>query len=245
MRLQGRLASVAELSGSEREAMFTLMDRHYENVNRDTFAADLREKSWVIVVSDPQTGALCGFSTQVLLEVSAGGYPRHALFSGDTIVDRERWGDNALAHVWGQLALSLIERYDDGELYWFLISKGYKTYRFLPLFFHEFYPRHDRRMPAWAGVARDALARHKFPTAYDPATGIVHADGCKDRLRSGVAEVTPERLRDPHVRFFAERNPGHARGDELCCLAPLSRANFTSAAYRVIGSGPAAVEVVR
>ena len=42
-----------------------------------------------------------------------------------------------------------------------------------------------------------------------------------------------ERLRDPHVRFFHGRNPDHARGDELCCLAPLTRANFTPAAYRV------------
>jgi hypothetical protein len=37
------------------------------------------------------------------------------------------------------------------------------------------------------------------------------------------------------VRFFIERNPGHARGDELCCLAPLTRENFTRAAYRTIG----------
>ena len=29
-----------------------------------------------------------------------------------------------------------------------------------------------------------------------------------------------------------------ANGDELCCLAPLSRANFTPAAYRVIGPEP-------
>jgi hypothetical protein len=46
---------------------------------------------------------------------------------------------------------------------------------------------------------------------------------------------SPDRLRDPFVRFFVERNPGHARGDALCCLAPLTRANFTPAAYRVIG----------
>jgi len=45
------------------------------------------------------------------------------------------------------------------------------------------------------------------------------------------------------VRFFVERNPGHACGDELCCLAPLTRANFTPAAHRVIGPEPVSVEV--
>ena len=48
--------------------------------------------------------------------------------------------------------------------------------------------------------------------------------------------MTSSRLRDPHVRYFAELNPGHARGDELCCIAPLTRENFTLAAQRVIGT---------
>jgi len=27
------------------------------------------------------------------------------------------------------------------------------------------------------------------------------------------------RIRDPHVAFFQQQNSGHARGDELVCLA--------------------------
>jgi hypothetical protein len=236
MKLHGRLVPVAALDRPQRDAMLALMDRHYDNVRPAGFAADLAEKQWVILLTDPQTDALCGFSTQVLLDLTVSGRPIKALFSGDTIVDRGRWGDSALAHVWGRFALTLIDRYPDAGLYWFLISKGYKTYRFLPLFFREFYPRHDAPTPAWAKEILDALGRHKYPTAYDPAAGVVRADGHKDRLRPGVAELTAERLHDLHVRFFAQRNPGHARGDELCCLAPLSRANFTAAAHRVIGS---------
>ena len=43
--------------------------------------------------------------------------------------------------------------------------------------------------------------------------------------------------------IFVGKNPEHAQGEELCCLAPLSRYNFTPAAYRVIGPKPAALEV--
>jgi hypothetical protein len=53
-----------------------------------------------------------------------------------------------------------------------------------------------------------------------------------------VADLTPQRLVDPHVRFFVERNPEHAMGDELCCIAPLTGDNFTKAARRVIGIDP-------
>jgi hypothetical protein len=245
MKLTGQLIPVADLTAADIAAMFALMDRHYENVTRDGFEVDLAEKQWVIQITDPRTGGLCGFSTQMLLDVCVACRPVKALFSGDTIVARERWGDSALSHVWGRLALSLIDRFAGVELYWFLISKGYKTYRFLPLFFHEFYPRPGAPTAAWALEVIDALATHKYPGSYDAGRGVIRSGHTKDRLRPGVADVSPERLLDQHVRFFVERNPGHAHGDELCCLAPLTRANFTPVAYRVIGPEPAVAEVTR
>ena len=234
MKLNGLLVPEAEVSAGQREAMFALMTQHYANVARATFLADLAEKQWVIMLLEPGSGTLCGFSTQMLLEASVEGVPVTALFSGDTIIAPEYWGDVALTHVWGQLALSLIDRHPAGRLYWFLISKGYKTYRFLPVFFHEFYPRHDVPMPASVRRVRDVFGAGKFPGIYDAAAGVIRAAGMKDHLRPGVADVTPERLRDAHVRFFLEQNPGYQRGEELCCIAPLSRENFTPAAYRVI-----------
>src|SRR5262245_6836672 len=175
MKLKGLLVPTPAVTDAQRAAMFALMDRHYENVTRAAFAADLAEKQWVILLLDPQTEEVCGFSTQVLLDGTVAGRPIKALFSGDTIVDRDRWGDPSLAHVWGRLALSLIDSLADAELYWFLISKGYKTYRFLPLFFHEFYPHFDAPTPAWARDVIDTLGRSRYPERFDAATGIVRA----------------------------------------------------------------------
>ena len=238
MRLSARLTATADVSAAQRDAMFALMQQHYVNVQRDVFDADLAEKPWLILVSDPANGDLCGFSTQMLLDADAEGRPIKALFSGDTIIDRKHWGDQALAHAWGRFALSLIDAHPDVELYWFLISKGYKTYRFMPLFFHEFYPRHDTPTPSWARTVIDALGHSRYPDDYDAQAGVIRAGPWQYRLREGLADVTPERLRDGHVRFFHTANPHHQRGDELCCLAPLTRDNFTPMAYRVIGAEP-------
>lgn len=243
MKLHARLALVEEITAEQRQAMFLLMDRHYANVRRSIFDADLDEKRWVILIHAGNTGSLCGFSTQTLLEAEVDGRPITALFSGDTIIDRDHWGDPALTHVWGRLALSLIDSLPGRELYWFLISKGYKTYRFLPLFFHAFYPRHDMPTPPRIAAVLDALGRGRFQEDYDAAAGLVRAGPYQYRLRDDVAQVTAQRLQDPHVRFFQERNPGHVHGDELCCLAPLTRANFTRAAYRVIGPEPVSLVV--
>lgn len=235
MRLSGELVNVSEITSSQRDEMFTLMDEYYANVQREQFEADLSEKHWVILLRDPNLSRICGFSTQMLMEAWAEGSPVKALFSGDTIIRRECWGDHALSHVWGRLALDLMDAQPDAELYWFLISKGYKTYRFLPVFFHDFYPRHDAPIPRRFTAIRDALALSRWPDEYDASRGIIHATSAQYWLREGVAEITAERLVDPHVQFFQSRNPGHVRGDELCCIAPLSRENFTPAAYRVIG----------
>jgi hypothetical protein len=244
MKLTGKLVPVAALTARQRGQMYELMDRHYDNVSPEVFAADLAEKRWVILLSDTQTREVCGFSTQRLLTADVEGCPVTALFSGDTIIARERWGDTVLPHVWGRLALSLIDACPDRALYWFLISKGYKTYRFLPLFFHEFYPRYDRFTPPNVKAVIDALAGTHWQDEYDPAAGLIRATPSKDRLRPGIADVTGKCLRDPHVRFFLERNPAHAQGAELCCLAPLSRENLTAAAWRVIGAEPVAAGVV-
>ena len=175
MKLEGRLVQVAALSPRERSQMFALMDSYYEGVSLAAFNADLAEKQWVIQLLEPRTERLCGFSTQMLLRAEVAGLPVCALFSGDTIVARDRWGDSALAHVWGRLALGLIDRMGRAELYWFLISKGYKTYRYLPLFFREFFPRDQALTPARMQAVLDALARAKYPVAYDPSRGIISA----------------------------------------------------------------------
>jgi hypothetical protein len=119
-------------------------------------------------------------------------------------------------------------------VYWLLISSGYKTYRFLPVFFREFYPTYERPTPPAIKRRLDALAQLKFPSEYDPHRGVVRLTASAP-LRAGVADVTEQRLRDPHVAFFVQANPGHVYGHELACLTELTQANLTAAGRRMIG----------
>jgi hypothetical protein len=79
----------------------------------------------------------------------------------------------------------------------------------------------------------DTLGTQRFADEYLPDRGIVRFRQ-PTPLRRGVAELTGERLRDPRIAFFARMNPGHAVGDELACIAELSRANLTRAGLRMI-----------
>jgi len=153
----------------------------------------------------------------VLFDVPHENRPTRILFSGDTIIAKDHWGSLALPVAWGRLMLSLTCPHI--ELYWLLTSKGYKTYRFLPVFFHEFYPCYSKPTPAFEKALLERVAGQRFGTRFDPASGVLRAEPGAQRLREGVAELDDRRLRDPHVAFFQRQNPGHAHGDELVCLA--------------------------
>ena len=130
--------------------------------------------------------------------------------------------------------LRLIETYGDGRVHWFLISKGYRTYRFLPVFFNRFFPVFSVPTPPESQRLLDVVASTRFGPAYDPASGLVRFGGRHDRLRPGMNDI-PERVgRDPHVRFFLQRNPGYAIGDELACVADIAHSNLNDRARRVI-----------
>ncbi len=63
----------------------------------------------------------------------------------------------------------------------------------------------------------------KFAEEY--RDGVVHVAKPRECLRSDLAAPSATRLRNRHVRFFGEQNPGYLRGDELVCLAEYSLEN--------------------
>ena len=162
-----------------------------------------------------------------------------ALYSGDTVMAPSHWGDMALANAWGRMALKLFDEAGTEPLYWFLTSKGFRTYRYLPLFFRQYSPRHGNIVSEYEHRVIGALGRLVAGDAYDGERRIIRGDSNKYFTRPRAVEPGLRVLHDPHVRYFVEQNPGYALGDELCCLAPLSRNNFTRLAYRVINTSAA------
>jgi len=200
---------------------------------RQQFERDLAEKEWAILLRDA-ANRVQGFSTLMRMSLTIDDEPAVVFFSGDTIIAREYWGETALPRLWGRHVFSLADRIKDARVYWFLICSGYKTYRYLPLFFREFYPSCERTMPAPVKQMLDQLGRLKFGDEYDVESSVIRFHQASP-LQSGIAEITPQRLKDPHVNFFINTNPGHVDGDELACLAELSRPNLTPAGRRMVG----------
>lgn len=230
--LQSFIIRRDRLTAADRTEMLALHTRYFDNVQSARFHADLDEKDWVIMVRDGKR--LAGFSTQKLITLEQIGREQNFLFSGDTIVDRAYWREQHLAGCFGHLMLRLMREYGEHDLYWFLISKGYRTYRFLPVFFHRFYPRPDTQSPPGLVAALQSVALVKYGPAYDQKSGLIIPDEHADRLRPEFCEVPESKLADPHVEFFLQHNPRYQAGYELACIAKIRQDNLNRLAWRVI-----------
>ena len=236
-RLIGEVVPRALLGAGDRDRMYDILRRHFAGTDRARFDADLLEKDTVIVLRDREAGAIRGFSTLMRMTARIDGSDVVAFFSGDTIVEPAYWGDSALSKMWAAAVFGEADRLaiesPETRVFWFLICSGYKTWRFLPVFFREFYPNADAPTPPFHQRLLDALGRQKFGDEYIPGAGIVRFLNATP-LRDGVAEVTEGRLRDPQIAFFVRANPGHADGDELACITEVARTNLTRAGRRMV-----------
>jgi hypothetical protein len=226
MKKRAEVLSRARLTTEETARMFELLREHYDNVTEEAFFKDLSEKHWVIFIRLEETGEIVGFSTQMLFEHEGPRGRVLVTFSGDTVIDRRHWGGLELPMAFGRIILSVEREYPDEVCYWFLICKGYKTYRYLPVFFREFYPSCLAPTPPAQAALMRSLAETKFGDCYDPESGVVTFGPGSPAVKSGVADVTDDLFKDPHVAFFVKANPGHARGDELVCLARFHEDNL-------------------
>ena len=219
------------LTAAQRDEMFALLSLHFEGVMREQFERDLAEKNWVVEIR--RDGRLLGFSTLLVCEERHNGRPLTAIYSGDTIVAPEAWRSPALARAWIAAVNHLRATFPARPCYWLLLTSGFRTYRFLPVFWREFFPRHDVQTPMSMQGLLDHLARARYGERYDATTGIVRFPH-PQKLRGVLGETASGRTADAHVAFFLARNPAHTEGDELACIAEISDENLTPAGRRMI-----------
>jgi len=222
----------ADLSARDVQSMFRVFSENFNGATMEIFERDLNSKNWVILLREAETNEIEGFSTLALYETAFDHHPLSVVYSGDTIIRREFWGTPQLPSTWIKTVLEKSANMVQ-PLYWLLISSGYKTYRFLTVFYKEFYPRYDMPTPPDIQALMEHLAEQRFGADYRCEEGVVRFRNGATPLREGIAEVTGERLHDPHIVFYIARNPGYNNGDELVCITRVHPDNFTPAGRRM------------
>ena len=249
-KLYAKIVSPQDLQGPDRVRMFEIMTRYYDNVDFAEFKRDLAAKDRVILLLEKQCASVqattpqCsrspgpsqiattvvgsrdsiqGFSTLKHLVYKIDGKKVRGIFSGDTILEKKHWGSRVLgkaflAHLFKQRLKNLRV-----PLYWFLISKGYKTYLLMANNFAEHYPRFESDTPGPMQSLMDRAYGDLYPENYHPASGLILFSKNTCKLKSSVASIETAKLKsNPRVDHFEKLNPGWEKGNELCCVAKMT-----------------------
>lgn len=232
MVITSELLPIASLTDSVIQQMYDLFSRYFVGTTWAVFKADLIAKNWVLLLREDTTQILQGFSALWVYDVTFAGEELTIVYSGDTIVAPSAWSHSTLAQSWITAVNQILSQHPGKRCFWLLISSGFRTYRFLPMFWRVFYPCYHCPTPLSIQTLMDFLAQRQFQQDYHATTGIVRLPQPQE-LCADLRGIPPHRLSDPHIRFFAERNPAHERGDELVCLTEIAPTNLTAAGRRM------------
>ena len=223
---------VAACSEYEKETFYQLLCQGFLGVSWNDFMRDFQEKDAIMLLrKEHSEGEIVGWSTLMALTLPLPGEEVKAVFSGDTIVLPEYRSSTGFGVELVRYFMQVREQFPQHNVYYILISKGWRTYKILPFFFKEFSPRYDKPTSACDKAVMDAFGKKKYPQHYNPATGVITFS--PQRLRPGSIDAIPLKV-DAYTQFFLRSNPGYLSGNELVCVARVLPANFTNGLKRLI-----------
>ena len=234
--LRTSIQELSKLDEDVKKSMYALYSKYYDSTSESSFLNDLLDKNYAILLLNHEE-QLKGFSTLAILTQEHDGTIFRAIFSGDTIIHHDHWGQQALAFPWIRLAGRIKAQQPHIPLFWFLIVKGHRTYRYLSAFSHQYYPAWSHPTPPEVQALMDRMATTRFGEYYDPLSGLLRFPHSYGHLSHNWAIVPEEDRRRPEVQFFLERNPGYTHGHELVCLTELHEGNLRPLARRLFLQG--------
>jgi len=227
---QSEIVKIPDLQESILDTMSRIYLNHYDSSDQALFRSDLANKSEALLVYN--NSKLVGFSLYEIYRITWQGMPIRIIYSGDTVVEHAHWGQQALAFSWITRTGEIKHQEPGVPLYWFLIVKGHRTFRYLPIFSRTFHPHwscHNSEMQQLA----DSLATEKFGDSYNPASGLITFAKSRGHLKEAYAHPNGREQTKDAVKFFLDKNPGYLEGHELVCLCELSEENLKPLARRL------------
>ena len=178
-------------------------------------------------------GKVIGTSSIDVYPISFQGRRLVVIYTTHVLLRQEYRGHNLLQRLGMRVFLKTWLRFPFRSVYWFFDTFSYKSYLLLPRNFSEFWPRSERNPPEGERALLDHLATETYGDAWRPQFGIAARSG-KKRLRPDAAPLNHNVPLTPELRFFSKANPGHAEGDRLVCLCPLTLSNWSVLGMRAI-----------
>jgi hypothetical protein len=224
---------VDKVTTDERKEIVELYLQYYNGSDENRVVRDLNNKNVIILMTFENK--IVGFTTLEFYERQWRNKNIRVVFSGDTIIKKEHWGQQSLTFACIKRMGEFKQEKPEDPVYWFLIVKGHRTFKYLPVFIKFFYPHWGYQSNTLKTLS-EFLALEKFGKDYNPKTGVLEFLSSKGHLKDEIAYPNENEKKKPAVNFFLERNPDYIKGHELVCLCELDMNNMKPLTRRIFNN---------
>lgn len=219
----------ASLTSAELDEIWAVTDRYVETT-RDVYERKLLAVPevglWRV-----RGGPLVGLVSLDVYRTTFHGRQSIIFFTSNVVIDSAHRGRNLVAKTGIRMLLREKLRRPWLPAYWLFDTFSYRSFLIIARNFQTHWPNRYAETPPDVAAFIDHLARQRYGDAWERSRGIVARSGSK-RLRPATVPIDARAAADPDVQFYLRANPGHAEGDMLVCLAPLTASNVTAALRR-------------
>lgn len=220
------------LTPAHRDALWEI-HRQYVLRTRESFEAGLAKSDEIVMLRQGAGGPVRGFVVFNVLDVPLRGRTHVVIFSRWGFLDRSLRNRSVIQWVGIRAWLRQKRRRPLDPIYCVFTASTVNSYLYLVRSFVTAWPNRSGATPPLCAELLDRTMRALGESAWDPASGRVIRGG-EVRYREGVVGKDVDRLDDPDVRFYHERNPEQQRGDSLGCIAPATLAALADYGRRTL-----------
>ena len=185
----------------------------------ETFTRAEVEPGMEVVLFRDDMDTLVGLTMFTVDRIDVEGRPAVAFSILDTYLKPAMRHHEQAAMAFAVLSVRELYRNRGRAIYAVMPTGTYHGYELTTHSLATFYPRPGQEPPPRERAVLDAVAERRVPRIWDPERGVlVHPQN----LVPDVVKIPEERMADPVVAFFAERNPGYREGDVLMCVARIT-----------------------
>jgi hypothetical protein len=218
---------IAELGPQDWEEIHDFGSRYFEGA----FVTNIRTKRDLVRLRGGD-GRLMGIGAVDIFDLTHAQRTVTVIYAGNAAFADETRGQGLVHRIGFRYFIQPKRKHPCRPVYVAFTTFSWRSYLSLTRNFKRSWPRRHEQLPVWEAGLYQQLGVRLLGERYDAADGV--ARNLDRRLRPDIAARPDHLAADPDVRYFTTCNPNYASGDVLLCLAPLSLANWWSAARRMM-----------
>jgi hypothetical protein len=222
MKIKIFLKPVSAISTATINEMWKLYDRYYE-YDEAYFRERIHSRNthFAFFYKGKQ---LVGFTGLRINRLRLEGRKVLLMYFGQAVMEKAHRGKNLLRRMSIKIGFKYLWDLIFSEGYCWCDAVSFKSYMFFAKGFTEMYPNYKVNTPAKEQEIIRQIGTIYYPDQFCPETGTVRKE--QNFVIDPSAQISTEDLKVPHIKFYAEANPGHERGDGLITITSMSFKNL-------------------